>query len=203
MNKVITFILGAALGGIASYFITKKLIEKRIDGEVESVVDMYEERLKNIKEVLTDEQKDQLNIPYKNDDTEVKNDEEVKNNTDKEYNKITKNKKEVYVDKVSELNYAKKEDLNNRDPYVLTDDEFGEFGNEEVTLIYYNDGILATEDDEPIEDPTELLGNCLDMFDPYESMIYIRNQEKEIDYVVLRSEKDWADVSPVVTEEEE
>lgn len=203
MNKVITFILGAALGGTASYFITKKLIEKRIDGEVESVVDMYEERLKNIKEVLTDEQKDQLNIPYKNDDTEVKNDEEVKNNTDKEYNKITKNKKEVYVDKVSELNYAKKEDLNNRDPYVLTDDEFGEFGNEEVTLIYYNDGILATEDDEPIEDPTELLGNCLDMFDPYESMIYIRNQEKEIDYVILRSEKDWADISPIVTEEEE
>ena len=46
MNKVITFILGAALGGTASYFITKKLIEKRIDGEVESVVDMYEERLK-------------------------------------------------------------------------------------------------------------------------------------------------------------
>ena len=86
---------------------------------------------------------------------------------------------------------------------MLPDDEFGEFGNEEVTLIYYNDGILATEDDEPIEDPTELLGNCLDMFDPYESMIYIRNQEKEIDYVVLRSEKDWADVSPVVTEEEE
>lgn len=203
MNKVITFILGAALGGTASYFITKKLIEKRIDGEVESVVDMYEERLKNIKEVLTDEQKNQLNIPYKDDNTEVKNKEDNKENTEKEYNKITKNKKEVYVDKVSDLGYAKKEDINNRDPYVLTDDEFGEFGNEEVTLIYYNDGVLATEDDEPIEDPTELLGNCLDMFDPYESMIYIRNQEKEIDYVVLRSEKDWADVSPVVTEEEE
>lgn len=202
MNKVITFILGAVLGGTASYFITKKLIEKRIDGEVESVVDMYEERLKNIKEVLTDEQKDQLNIPYK-DDKEVENREDNKENTEKEYNKITKNKKEVYTDKVSDLGYAKKEDLNNGDPYVLTDDEFGEFGNEEVTLIYYNDGVLATEDDEPIEDPTELLGNCLDMFDPYESMIYIRNQEKEIDYVVLRSEKDWADVSPVVTEEEE
>ena len=57
MNKAITFILGAALGGTASYFITKKLIEKRIDGEVESVVDMYEERLKNIKEVLTDDSK--------------------------------------------------------------------------------------------------------------------------------------------------
>lgn len=202
MNKVIAFILGAALGGTASYFITKKLIEKRIDGEVESVVDMYEERLKNIKEVLTDEQKDQLNIPYK-DDKEVENKEYNKENTEKEYNRITKNKKEVYTDKVSDLGYAKKEDLNNGDPYILTDDEFGEFGNEEVTLIYYNDGVLATEDDEPIEDPTELLGNCLDMFDPYESMIYIRNQEKEIDYVVLRSEKDWADVSPVATEEEE
>lgn len=85
-------------------------------------------------------------------------------------------------------------------PYVITEDEFGEFGNDEETLIFYADGVLATEDDDPIDDVEELVGNCLNKFGEYDERLYVRNQERETDYIILRSEKLWADITPEVDE---
>ena len=67
-------------------------------------------------------------------------------------------------------------------------------------MIFYADGVLATEDDDPIDDIGELVGNCLNEFGEYDERLYVRNQEREIDYIILRSEKLWADITPEVDE---
>lgn len=82
-------------------------------------------------------------------------------------------------------------------PYVITEDEFGEFGNEEQTLIYYSDFVLADEDDDIITDPESVVGEALKEFneDPLLERVYVRDENKEIDYIILKSEKSYSEVN--------
>lgn len=208
MNKVIVFILGVTAGSAGTYFAVKKAIEARTDKEIESVVETFKERYNKIEAVLTDEQKDKLGIysPSK----EISEDEPIEKNNLKqtEERNGTQNN---YKQEMKNLGYSTGVDLSEKTdnsaeriaqigsaPYVITEDEFGEFGNDEETLIYYEDGVLATEDDDPIDDVEELVGNCLNEFGKYDERMYVRNQEKEIDYVILKSEKLWSDIDPEV-----
>ena len=201
MNKFILFTLGVATGSIGTYFAVKKSIEARTDKEIESVVETFKERFNKMEAVLTDEQKEKLGIYSLS--NEILKDEPIEKNKTQNY----------YEQEMKNLGYSTGVDLsekpdNNAEriaqigsaPYVITEDEFGEFGNDEETLIFYADGVLATEDDDPIDDIEELIGNCLNEFGEYDERLYVRNQEKEIDYIILRSEKLWSDIAPEVDE---
>lgn len=210
MNKIIIFALGVAAGSTGTYFAVKKAIETRTDKEIESVVETFKERFDKVEAILTDEQKEELGIysPSK----EILKDELIEENHSKpteERNETQKN----YEQEMKNLGYSTGVDLSEETdhsaeriaqigsaPYVITEDEFGEFGNDEETLIFYADGVLATEDDDPIDDIEELVGNCLNEFGEYDERLYVRNQERETDYIILRSEKLWADITPEVDE---
>lgn len=80
-------------------------------------------------------------------------------------------------------------------PYIITEDEFGEFGNEEQTLIFYSDSVLADEDDDVITDPESVIGDALSEFnDPMTERVFVRDEAQEIDYIILRSEKTYSEV---------
>ena len=210
MNKFILFTLGVAAGSVGTYFAVKKAIEARTDKEIESVVETFKERFDKMESILTDEQREELGIysPSK----EILKDEPIEKN----HPRLTEERNETqnyYEQEMRKLGYSTGVDLsekpdNNAEciaqigsaPYVITEDEFGEFGNDEETLIFYADGVLATEDDDPIDDIEELIGNCLNEFGEYDERLYVRNQEKEIDYIILRSEKLWSDIAPEVDE---
>ena len=210
MNKAIIFGLGVAAGSAGTYLAVKKAIEARTDKEIESVVETFKERFDKMESILTDEQREELGIysPSK----EIFKDEPIEINHPKpieERNEIQNN----YEQEMKNLGYSTGVDLSEGTdnhaesitqigsaPYVITEDEFGEFGNDEETLIFYADGVLATEDDDPIDDVKELIGNCLNEFGEYDERLYVRNQEREIDYIILRSEKLWADIAPEVDE---
>lgn len=206
MNKLVSFILGTGVGSVATYFVVKKIIEERTDKEIESVVETFKERFDKIEEILTDEQKEELGIHSPSREM-LKN--EPKENLQEERNKIQKN----YEEKMNDLGYSTGVDLSDDTdhsvesiaqiglaPYVITEEEFGEFGNEEETLIFYADGILATEDDDPIPDVESLVGDCLKEFGEYDDVLYVRNQDREIDYTILKSEKMWKDITPEVND---
>lgn len=210
MNKAIIFGLGVAAGSVGTYLAVKKAIEARTDKEIESVVETFKERFDKMESILTDEQREELGIysPSK----EIFKDEPIEINHPKpieERNEIQNN----YEQEMKNLGYSTGVDLSEGTdnhaesitqigsaPYVITEDEFGEFGNDEETLIFYADGVLATEDDDPIDDVKELIGNCLNEFGEYDERLYVRNQEREIDYIILRSEKLWVDIAPEVDE---
>lgn len=208
MNKVIVFILGVAAGSAGTYFAVKKAIEARTDKEIESVVETFKERYNKIEAILTDEQKDKLGIYSSS--KEIPEDEPIEKNNPKQTEERNKTQNN-YKQEMKNLGYSTGVDLSEKTdnsaeriaqigsaPYVITEDEFGEFGNDEETLIYYEDGVLATEDDDPIDDVEELVGNCLNEFGKYDERMYVRNQEREIDYVILKSEKLWSDIDPEV-----
>ena len=203
MNKIVSFILGAGIGSVTTYFVVKKTIQERADEEIESVVTTFKERYDKIEKILTDEQKEKIGV-Y---------------SSEKEFKVIEpdiQTEEEPYKDKVEDLGYSVGVDLSeNNDkhvdnitqiddvkidmaPYTISEEEFGEFGNEEMTLILYADGVLADEQDQLIDDPESLLGNCLEEFGEYDDALYVRNESKEIDFVVIRSDKTFDDVNPEV-----
>ena len=186
MNKAIILGLGVAAGSVGTYFAVKKAIEARTDKEIESVVETFKERFDKMESILTDEQREELGIYSSS--KEILKDEPIEINHPKpieERNEIQNN----YEQEMRKLGYSTGVDLSEGTdnhaesitqigsaPYVITEDEFGEFGNDEETLIFYADGVLATEDDDPIDDIEELIGNCLNEFGEYDERLYVRNQ---------------------------
>ena len=78
-------------------------------------------------------------------------------------------------------------------PYVISPDDFGETGYEQVTLFYYNDKVLADDADNEIDDIDALVGEeSLNHFGEYEEdSVYVRNDEMKTDYEILISERDY------------
>lgn len=210
MNKFIVFTIGVATGSVGTYFAVKKAIEARTDKEIESVVETFKERFDKMEAILTDEQKEELGIYSPS--NEILKDESIEINHPKPTEERDETQKN-YEQEMKNLGYSTGVDLSEKTdhsaeriaqigsaPYVITEDEFGEFGNDEETLIFYADGVLATEDDDPIDDIEELIGNCLNEFGEYDERLYVRNQERETDYIILKSEKLWTDITPEVDE---
>ena len=130
-------------------------------------------------------------------------------------NKIKKAEEKINTDLLNDLGYSVGVDLSNEEhdhmvdvnvgktydaPFIISEQEFGEYGNEEITLLLYADKVLATEDDEIVDDPESILGNCLDEFEEYDEVMYVRNGNTETDYIILRSEKNFSDINTEVDE---
>ena len=89
-------------------------------------------------------------------------------------------------------------------PYVISPDEFGELGDyDTISLTYFSDGVLTDENDEPLDNPDELVGlESLTHFGEYEEdSVFVRNDAKKCDYEILfdlRSYTEFLDTMPPV-----
>ena len=81
-------------------------------------------------------------------------------------------------------------------PYVITPEEFDEEGYETISLTYYADGVLTDEQDFPIEDVEDTVGNdALNSFGEYEDdSVYVRDDDKGIDYEILLDVRKYSDL---------
>lgn len=206
MNKFVTFIFGLGIGSTATYFLTQKIIQSKANEEIESVVKTFHERYEKLTDILSEDQKKELGVfsPSK----QMKKDIEKK----------MEDFKESYKEQMDDLGYSvgvdssETQDQNTESiikvetdnvfkaPYVITEDEFGEFGNEEKVLTLYADNILADEDEEIIDDPETILGSCLEDFDDYDKVMYVRNENIETDYTIWKSDKLFKDLAPEVND---
>jgi hypothetical protein len=187
MNKGIIFLLGVATGSAATYFIVKKKYEKIANEEIESVVETFKNREK------------------------AEKDSEETQELANELCTIENVRDESYQDKINDLGYSSDVDTSEEDddytvkvengpdivaPYIISEDEYGEFGNEEITLIYYDDNVLCDEEDNVIVNPEDVVGQALTEFDDqYTERVYVRDESHEIDYIILRSEKRYSDIA--------
>lgn len=205
MKKVFTFLAGAALGSIVTYKVTERYFNKLIDQEIESVKETFKERLAKIEE----SEARTNNIIGIIDPKEVSNDDKS----------ILKEKVEAFgyavgIDVAEEETESQQveEIVSEEDdseytvpvevareyipPYMITETEFGEFGNEEETLMFFTDGKIVDEGEELIVDPESVVGNALSEFerDPYIERVYVRDENIEKDYIILKSEKTYQEV---------
>lgn len=209
MKKYLYFIAGAAVGSLVTWKIVEKKYRDLAEEEINSVKELYKEKI--AEKSKFDKQK----VDEIKDDIQKK--EIEKNNIELE--KIIKSSRyatgtdlaEEETESVQVENNDTQHDVEDDDedylvpvevgptlpapPYVITEDEFGEFGNEEQTLIFYSDSVLADEDDDIITDPESVIGDALNEFnDPMIERVFVRDESREIDYIILRSEKTFSEV---------
>lgn len=211
MKKVFIFLAGAALGSVVTYKVTERYFNKLIDQEIESVKETFKERLAKELETKPDEQPSKV-VNINNYIGEKGTAGDDKGNPE-------------YQKKMEDLGYAigvdmaeegvesqqVEENIENDDsdytvevpvgreivpPYVIPEEDYGEYGNEEETLMFYADGKLVDESESLIVDPESVVGDALNEFykDPYTERVYVRDENKEKDYIILKSEKTYQEV---------
>lgn len=93
---------------------------------------------------------------------------------------------------------------------LLTEDEYGQTDNENTeVLLYYGDDVLADEYDSIVELDKEESGYYKEILDNFKTnptleRLYVRNNIKEVDYVILKSDRLYSEVvGESITQEEE
>lgn len=202
MKGVFIFLAGAAVGSAVTYKLVEKHFRDLAEEEIESVKEVFKERL------LTDAKDENPNPRHEVEKNNSQLEEIIKNgNYSTGVDMSEEETESKHVEAIVEI-VDDEDDEDDSDytvpvevgpdtaatPYVISEEEFGEFGNEEKTLIFYSDSVLADEDDEII-DPESVIGDALKEFD--DNMIervYVRDERSEIDYIILRSEKSYSEV---------
>lgn len=201
IKGVFIFIAGTAVGSVVTYKLVEKKFRDLADEEIESVKETFKRRL-----IENDEKecKPDSNLTIEKVDNAVK---EINKNNEKLEEIIKSNNYNMSIDMANEDIESQQVEDDDEDytvpvevgpdssvPYIISENEFGEFGNDEKTLIFYSDSILA-EDDDIITDPESVIGNALEEFnDPMVERVFVRDETAEIDYIILRSERSYSEV---------
>lgn len=117
-----------------------------------------------------------------------------------DYSKITPDGDEIDDDVDEVLEYEN--DIPSEEkvdkPYIITPDEFGEYDDyEQISLTYFGeDGILADENDEIVDDPDGVIGmESLIHFGIFEDdTVFVRNDALKCDYEVCWDNRKYVDV---------
>lgn len=179
MNKVFIFALGAAAGSLVTWKIVEEKYKAIANDEIASVVEQFTKRMKNEDDELLD---------FETSDELVEDQED----------EFTEEEKEEYKEMVKEYAYdtsAAESAAGYIAPYVISPDEFGEFGNRSRSLTYYSDFVLVDEEDQIVSYPESLIGDGLNHFGKFEDdAVHVRNEALECDFEILKSEKTFSEV---------
>lgn len=183
LNKIFIFITGAALGSVVTWKVLQKRYNERINEEMtefkkaqrdesmEKLEQMHADLVEKKEEVeaheatlKVDENGPALTKPIENWET-----------TSKHYRGILEN--EGYSDDDGPA------------PYVIPPEEFGNDADEYdlISLNYYEDGVLADDWGDVIEDVDRVVGkDSLTHFGEYEDdSVYVRNDRLKCEYEIL------------------
>lgn len=164
------FAVGAGVGSAVTY----KILKKRNDEEIQSVVESFSKRqgTDNADNVTEDE-----------DNPEEKELEEAESVINQNGYAAVSDKEEVLeVDP-------------NKDPYVIEPAELGECDYPVVTLEYFTDSVVADEEGNIVGNFDELIGEDFAAhFGDYEEdpdSVYIRNDNLKVDYEILKEYRSY------------
>lgn len=210
MKNILIFLAGAAAGSLVTWKLIEHKYAELADKEINSVVETFkkekEELEKTVESIYNRHEKS--HISSTKDGEKLLNDKIIsQNDYSVGIDTAEEGKESVQVEDQEEIIHSpddeeyenirtKPIDTSKQPPYIIDENEYGEFGNDEQTLIFYEDGILADEDDEPITDIEDAVGEALVEFanDPLLERLYVRNEQKEIDFIILKSEKSYKEV---------
>ncbi|GHV47413.1 hypothetical protein FACS189499_04900 [Clostridia bacterium] len=176
-TSFLMFVVGAAVGSIATWQLIKKKYEQIAQDEIDSVKEAFSKREPAVAEV-TD------NIDARTKAEQAKEKPDVAE----------------YTAKLREYGYTAYLNTNTRNqkkPYVIPPEEFGEIeGYEKIGISYYADQVLADENDELIEDVENVVGfESLSHFGEFEDdSVFVRNNRLKCDYEILLDQRKYSDV---------
>lgn len=189
-SSLIAFMLGMAVGSAATWQIVRQRYQKQAEEEIASVKEFYQSK--------------QVSKPAVPDDSEAE--AAARMNREKpsvaDYAKLLQKQGYTnYSNATAEEEKPEEEPEDGHDPelpYVISPDDFGEKpGYDQISLTYFEDGVLVDEADDmtEIEDVEQIVGDALNHFGEYEEdAVFVRNDAKKCDYEILKDLRRFCDV---------
>lgn len=177
VKMVLTFLGGALIGGATGFLVTRAVMRKKCDEEVNSVIEEF------TKYKTPEPVKEKENIP----------EPEPEKEPEKE---VPEMKKEEYDKLVNAYHEAKDE------PFLIDMDDYGADGYDERVLFIYQDGTMIEEHaDIPLsnKEVNDIIGldNLTELSkDGIDDRIYVRNPKSIADYEVIYMDKEYVGDSP-------
>ena len=199
MNKgiIISFLAGAGIGSLVTWRILRDEYERRTQEEINSV-----KEVRSKKYMTVNSEDDLEELSKKIDISEAKAKAEAAREKPSITEYAAKLQEEGYVN-YSDMSKHQEEQKNEKEveqvdrPYVISPDEFGEVqGYDAISLTYYSDGVLTDDDNEPVENVDDVVGDDFaDHFGEYEDdSVFIRNDRLKADYEILKDRREYAHV---------
>lgn len=204
LNKVIIFAIGAAIGSLVAWKLTKTKYEKIMIEEEQSLREYYNKKTK-VYEDSANTLHDYYNDRLKEIDEKEKKMEEDKKT---EESKIVNDLRERYAEVLKDHKYSIDEPCyeGGQDrPYVVTPEEFGNADEYDIiSLNYYADGIVSDDWGDKIEDLEATVGeDFASHYGEYEEdAVYIRNDRLKVEYEVLKSLSKYSEMFPAEEDDE-
>jgi gas vesicle protein len=201
------FAVGAALGAVGGYFFAKNRYEKEIADFKAEYKQRSQKLAENAKEIAKHNEEMKEKIFKRNEEAraqakaeaEEAKTEEVKEKTERQEIDMARYKEHIQNSKYSN-DKAVRPIRREGEPYVIDQDEYEDPDYDEyekdVEFEVYEDGVVVDEagsvmDEDEIEDT---VGNRWKYFfedNPKEDACFVRNEEKQIDYVVVKVGRDY------------
>ena len=200
LNKVIIFAMGAVIGSLAAWKLTKTKYEKIMIEEEQSLREYYNKKVKVIEDTATDlhdsyqRREDALRKQL---EEETEKEPEIVQDMDELHDKELDRYAEILKDHKYSLEEPCFEGTNDK-PYVVSPDEFGDADDYDIiTLNYYADGVVADDWNDPIEDIGATIGeDFASHYGEYEEdVVYVRNDRLKVEYEILRSNLRYEDMA--------
>lgn len=196
-NGILCFVCfgaGAAIGAGAAWYLTKREYESRTDEEIESVRTALEKKWEKKFEEL-DNKADEKEVP----ETNIKDGDVAIEKEEPAQEPIRINNPMDKPDLKDYRSYYEyrtgSEERRSLEPEMIDEQDFGDNPDyRKITIVHTADGYLLDEDEEPIDDESGIVGftseEIEDQFiETGEDTVYIRNDDRETYYEVLRSER--------------
>lgn len=158
LGTALAFLAGAALGGVSAWYVAKTRYDELSEQEIDSAKQAFYAREQQLKEEIA-ALKEQL---AKEDEPEEAPKTVLAANKNQEKGDIND-----YAKMVSRVGYSRtsvppKPEHEVEAPYVISPEEFGEMdGYAQISLTYFDDGILSDENGVIIDEPEDIVGDAL------------------------------------------
>lgn len=192
LGTVLAFLAGAAVGGGSVWYVLKARYEEISEQDIYSAKQAFRAREEKLQREI-DNLKERLEIPDM--DTEEPKAIQASAAKNREKGDINDYAKMVNRVQYSRTSVPQPPEHEVEAPYVISLDEFGEIeGYTQISLTYFDDGILSDENGVIIDEPEDIVGDALNHFGEYEEdSVFVRSDPKRCDYEILRDLRSYAE----------
>ena len=196
LKGIVIFGVGAAIGALTSYVVTRNKYEQILQEEIDSVKETYKRRAEEKCKLDEDETvgsqvEEKIEEPEFTEEEREEYKQRVSESGYVNYTKYAKKDEEQ-----EEYNHIPVTDPYDR-PYVINAEEYGEEpGYDTMVLTYFADKVLVDDLDDIVENPDDVVGlDNLNIFEEFgASTVYVRNDVLMVDYEILKDDFKYSDL---------
>ena len=201
-NKIFYVCCGAIIGASTAWILAEKKYKDQLEKEITDVREAYNNKAKKIAE-LNETRKESISLETVEPNEEVI---DISEQEKEDVDALIDNYVSTSIDSIILANQSKVVEPTNvevqepatpdYEPEIIDISEFGEeMGYNQITLYYYvNNKIFTDDKDEKVESAELLIGTAaIDKLDtdPYINELYVKDEQRFVYYEILIDEQDY------------